>query len=169
VRRVHPRESIGRRLGRSITADGVVAALDEACHRRGAPEFIRCDNGPELVATAIKDWCRLVGTGTAYMEPGSPWQNPFVESFNGKDRDELFAREIFDSIFEARVPYEDWCNAYNRVRPHSRLGYCRPTFSRPRHQPRTLTEGGPVNGDRSSGPEAMAFGCGSSSPLDEDP
>lgn len=120
------RESIGRRLGRSITADDVVATLDEARRRRGAPQFIRCDNGPELVAAAITDWCRFAGTGTAYIEPGSPWQNPFVESFNGKARDELFAREIFDSVFEARVLYDDWCDAYNRVRPHSSLGYQAP-------------------------------------------
>ena len=120
------RESIGRRLGRSITADDVVATLDEARRRRGAPQFITCDNGPELVAAAITDWCRFAGTGTAYIEPGSPWQNPFVESFNGKARDELFAREIFDSVFEARVLYDDWCDAYNRVRPHSSLGYQAP-------------------------------------------
>ena len=120
------RESIGRRLGRSITADDVVAALDEAYRRRGAHQFIRCDNGPELVAVAIKDWCRFADTGTAYIEPGSPWQNPFVESFNGKARDELFAREVFDSVFEARVLYNDWCDAYNRVRPHSSLGYLAP-------------------------------------------
>jgi len=72
-------EDIGRRLGRSITADDVVAALDEAYRRRGAHQFIRCDNGPELISAALKDWCRVVGTGTAYIEPGSPWQNPFVE------------------------------------------------------------------------------------------
>jgi len=95
-------------VGRSVTADDVVAALDEAYQQRGAPEFIRCDNGPELIAAAILDWCRFLGTGTAYIEPGSPWQNPFVESFNGKARDELFAREIFDSVMEARVLFEDW-------------------------------------------------------------
>ena len=117
------RESIGRRLGRSITSDHVVAVLDQARQRRGAPELIRCDNGPELIAAAIRDWCRLAGTGTAYIEPGSPWQNPFVESFNGKARDELFAREIFNSVFEARVLYDDWCDVYNRLRPHSSLGY----------------------------------------------
>ncbi|HUZ89998.1 MAG TPA: IS3 family transposase [Candidatus Acidoferrales bacterium] len=120
------RESIGGRLSRSITADDVVSVLDQARSQRGTPEFIRCDNGPELVAAAIKDWCRFTGTGTAYIEPGSPWQNPFVESFNGKARDELFAREIFDSVFEARVLYADWCDAYNRLRPHSSLGYMSP-------------------------------------------
>ncbi|MBJ7603067.1 MAG: transposase family protein [Candidatus Dormibacteraeota bacterium] len=124
------RESIGRRLGRSITAEDVVAVLDEARRRRGKPQLLRCDNGPELVAAAIRDWCRLSGSGTAYIEPGSHCQNPFVESSNGKARDELFAREIFDSVFEARVLYDDWCDAYNRVRPHSSLGYMPPaTFA----------------------------------------
>lgn len=120
------RESIGARLGRSITADDVVAVLDQAQEQRGAPEFIRCDNGPELIAAAIKDWCRWMRTGTAYIEPGSPWQNPYVESFNGKVRDELFAREIFDTLLEARVLYEDWRDTYNRLRPHSSLGYLAP-------------------------------------------
>lgn len=122
----YTRENLARRVGRSVTADDVVEALDEACRRRGAPEFIRCDNGPELVSAAIRDWCRFVGTGAAYIEPGSPWQNPFVESFNGRARDELFAREIFDSVMEARVLFEDWCDTYNRHRPHSALGYVPP-------------------------------------------
>jgi len=120
------RENLARRLGRSITADDVVGALDEACARRGAPELIRCDNGPEFIAAAIQDWCHLHHTGTAYIDPGSPWQTPFVESFNGRARDELFAREIFDSVLEARVLFEDWCQVYNHQRPHSSLGYLPP-------------------------------------------
>lgn len=117
------RESIGGDIGRSITADGVIAALDAAYHLRGAPRFIRADNGPEFVAAALRDWCRFVGAGTAYIEPGSPWQNPYVESFNSRARDELFAREIFDSVREAKVLYADWRDVYNRHRPHSSLGY----------------------------------------------
>ena len=120
------RESIGGAVGRSITADAVIEILDQAVDQRGAPELIRCDNGPEFVAAAIRDWCRFLGTGTAYIEPGSPWQNPYVESFNGKARDELFAREIFDSLLEARVLYRDWRESYNRHRPHSSLGYLPP-------------------------------------------
>jgi putative transposase len=120
------RESLASRVSRSITADDVVAALDVACAERGAPEFIRCDNGPELVAAAIRDWCRFMGTGTAYIEPGSPWENPFVESFNGKLRDELFAREVFDTVMEARVLHADYTYAYNHHRPHSALGYLTP-------------------------------------------
>jgi putative transposase len=120
------RENLARRLGRSVTADDVVDALDEACATRGAPEFIRCDNGPEFIAAAIQDWCRFRGVGTAYIEPGSPWETPFVESFNGKARDELFAREIFDTVLEARVLWDDYCHGYNHHRPHSSLGYVPP-------------------------------------------
>ncbi len=110
-------------LGRSITAADVVAALDRAARLRGFPEHIRCDNGPEFVARAIRNWCRQTGAKTSYIEPGSPWQNPYVESFNSRARDELFAREIFDSILEARVLYADWCWSYNHLRPHSALNY----------------------------------------------
>lgn len=120
------RENVARRLGRSITADDVTYALDEASEVRGAPECIRCDNGPEFVAMAIRDWCRAHGTDTAYIELGSPWQNPYVESFNSRLRDELFAREVFDTIMEARMLFDDWCDTYNRHRPHSSLGYLPP-------------------------------------------
>lgn len=120
------RESVGGRVGRSITADDVVTVLDQLRLERGAPEYLRCDNGPEFVAAAIRDWCRFSGTGTSFIDPGSPWQNPYVESFNGRARDELFAREIFDSILEARVLYEDWRHAYNLHRPHRALGLLPP-------------------------------------------
>ncbi len=120
------RESVAGALARSITADDVVAILEEAAARRGAPAFIRCDNGPEFTAAAIRDWCRFSGTGSSFIEPGSPWQNPWVESFNGKARDELFDREVFDSILEAKVLYGDWREIYNHRRPHSSLGYRAP-------------------------------------------
>jgi putative transposase len=120
------RESIGGELGRSITADAVIRVLDQAYAQRGAPAFIRCDNGPEFIAQAILDWCRFMGTGTAYIEPGSPWQNPWVESFNSRLRDELFAREHFTSVREAKVLYDDWRHLYNHHRPHSALGYLPP-------------------------------------------
>ncbi len=110
-------------LGRSITAADVVAALDRAARLRGFPEQIRCDKGPEFVARAIRDWCRQTGAKTSYIEPGSPCQNPYVESLNSRARDERFAREIFDSILEARVLYADWCWSYNHLRPHSAPNY----------------------------------------------
>ena len=128
----HTRESVGRQLGRSITADDVVAVLEQARAERGAPEYLRMDNGPELVATALRAWCRRSGTGTLYIEPGSPWENPFVESFNARLRDELFNREIFLSVFEAKVLYFDWCDVYNKFRPHSSIGYLAPSMIAPK-------------------------------------
>jgi putative transposase len=120
------RESIGGELARSITADDIVRVLDGVVAARGAPRFIRCDNGPEFTAAAIKDWCRFSGAGSSFIEPGSPWQNPWVESFNARARDELFDREVFDSILEAKVLYDDWREIYNHRRPHSSLGYLAP-------------------------------------------
>ncbi len=120
------RESVGGQLGRSITADDVVAILDGAAAERGTPKYIRCDNGPEFIAAAIRDWCRFSSTGAAYIDPGSPWQNAYVESFNSRARDELFAREIFHSIMEAKVLYDDWRRTYNHYRPHSALNWLPP-------------------------------------------
>jgi putative transposase len=121
-----PGESVDGLLGRSITADDVVNELDNASLERGAPAFIRCDNGPEFSAAAIRDWCRFSGTGAACIDPGSPWQNAYVESFNSRARDELFAREFFPSIMEARVLYADWRRAYNHDRPHCALNWLPP-------------------------------------------
>ena len=80
------------------------------------------DNGPELIAWSLRDWCRLTGTGTVYIEPGSPWENPWIESFNGRARDELLNINEFGSLTEARVVIEDWRTEYNTWRPHSSLG-----------------------------------------------
>ena len=93
--------------------------LDRLVAERGAtPRFLRCDNGPEL-----RDWCRFTGAGTSYIEPGSPWQNPYVESFGSRLRDELLNVEAFNILLEAQVLVEDWRIEYNTVRPHSALGY----------------------------------------------
>jgi putative transposase len=89
--------------------------------RGTVPRFIRCDNGPELTANALRGWCRLTGTGTSYIEPGSPWQNPYVESFGGRLRDELLAVEAFSSLLKARVLVEDWRIECNTARPHRRF------------------------------------------------
>ena len=90
------------------------------------PENIRCDNGPELTANALRDWCRFTGTNTSYIEPGSPWQNPWVESYGGRMRDELLSIEQFDSLLEAQVLVADWRTDYNNYRPHSALGMLTP-------------------------------------------
>jgi putative transposase len=84
---------------------------------------IRSDNGPEFVAAVVREWIAAVGAQTAYIEPGSPWENGYVESFNGKLRDELLNGEIFDSLKEAQIVIEAWRCHYNNKRPHSSLGY----------------------------------------------
>jgi putative transposase len=124
----HTREALTIQVERRIDADATVKVLDRLVAERGTgPRFIRCDNGPELTANARRDWCRFTGARTSYIEPGSPWQNPYVESFGGRLRDELLAVEAFSSLLEARVLVEDWRIEYNSVRPHSALGYLTPT------------------------------------------
>jgi len=93
---------------------------------RGVPKFIRSDNGPEFIADAIKRWLQDQGVETLYIEPGSPWENGYVESFNGKFRDEVLNRELFYSVKEAKVIVESWRLEYNNHRPHSGLGYMTP-------------------------------------------
>ena len=91
--------------------------------RRLQPAYIRSDNGPEFIAQAVRDWIKAVGAKTAYIEPGSPWENGYCESFNGRMRDELLNGEIFYSLREAQIIIESWRKHYNTKRPHSALGY----------------------------------------------
>src|ERR1019366_6772842 len=122
------REALAMECQRRIDADRTVATLERLVELRGrAPEFIRCDNGPELTANALRDWCRFSKTASAYIEPGSPWQNPYVESFNSRVRDELLGGELFSSLAEAKGMVEDWREVYNQRRPHSALGMIAPT------------------------------------------
>jgi putative transposase len=124
----HTRQALAIQVQRRIDADATVAVLDRLVAERGAvPRYIRCDNGPELTAHALRDWCRFNQAGASYIEPGSPWQNPYVESFGGRLRDELLAVEAFNSLLEAQVLVEDWRIQYNTIRPHSALGYRTPT------------------------------------------
>ncbi len=116
------REALVMQVGRSITAEQTVAALEQLVAGRGAPENIRCDNGPELTAHALRDWCAGAQVTTSYIEPGAPWQNPFAESFNARVRDELLNLEEFSCLAEARILTEDWREAFNREHPHSALG-----------------------------------------------
>jgi putative transposase len=120
------REALVMRCERSITAEQTVTALEALVVERGAPSNIRCDNGPELTANALRDWCRLASVTTSYIEPGAPWQNPFAESFNARVRDELLNLEEFSCLAEAQVLTEDWRQDYNREHPHSALGYKSP-------------------------------------------
>jgi len=120
------RECLASFPARSINADRVVSVLEELVEWRGAPSAIRCDNGPELVAEGLKDWCRFEDVATSYIEPGAPWQNAYVESFNGHLRRELLEMETFHTLFEAKVLIEDWRLEYNHYRPHMSLGYLTP-------------------------------------------
>jgi len=123
----HTRESLEMLVARSIDADRAVEVLKRLAAERGAPVHLRCDNGPEMTGHALRDWCRFSKTGTAFIEPGSPWQNPFVESFHARVRDELLDVEEFSCVAEARVVIGDWQQDYNWRRPHSALGMLAPT------------------------------------------
>lgn len=109
-------------VARSIDADRVVATLDVLASQRGYPAFVRFDNGPELIAAAVADWCRLNGVHSVFIDPGSPWQNAWIESFNGRLRDEFLNGWHLDSLLEAQVLIEDWRIDYNTKRPHSAHG-----------------------------------------------
>lgn len=114
------REALTIVADHSIDADTVVATLDVLALRRGGPPaFIRFDNGPEFVSHAVAEWAKTTGTGALFIDPGSPWQNAWIESFNGRLRDELLDLWQFDSLLEARVLIEQWRIEYNTVRPHS--------------------------------------------------
>jgi putative transposase len=117
----HTREALAMRVGRTCTADDLVEVLAGLVAVRGAPEHLRMDNGPELLAWALRDYCRLAGPRTTYIEPGAPWENPYVESFNGRVRDELLNLEEFTSLTLAQVVVEAWRIEYNTYRPHSAL------------------------------------------------
>jgi putative transposase len=117
------REALCIRVARKLNSADVIDVLADLFIARGTPIFIRSDNGPELVATAVRSWINGVGARTAFIEPGSPWENGYMESFNGKFRDELLACEIFNTLAEAKVLIEQWRKHYNGKRPHSALGY----------------------------------------------
>jgi transposase InsO family protein len=119
----YTRECLAIDVARSLTSQDVLARLAELFVYRGVPEYIRSDNGPEFTAIAVREWLGRIGVKTLYIEPGSPWENGYCESFNGKLRDELLDGEIFYTLGEAKVIIEAWRRIYNEVRPHSSLGY----------------------------------------------
>jgi putative transposase len=123
----HTREALATPVARRMGADDTVSVLERIVELRGrAPKMIRCDNGPEFVSQSLRDWCRFNHAGTGYIEPGAPWQNPFVESFNGHLRRELLEMESFNSLLEAQLLLEDWRLEYNHYRPHQSLSYQTP-------------------------------------------
>ena len=119
----HTRECLAIRPGRHFRADDVVACLADLFITHGVPEHVRSDNGPEFTATVVREWLGRIGAKTLFIEPGSPWENGYVESFNGKLRDELLDREVFYTLKEVEVVVDQWRREYNQVRPHSALGY----------------------------------------------
>lgn len=125
----HTRECLAIRVERQLNAQRVLETLADLFVEHGPPEHIRSDNGPEFIATALRDWLGRLGVKTLYIEPGSPWENGYCESFNSKLRDELLNGEIFYSLKEAQVLIEWWRRHYNRLRPHSSLGYRPPAPS----------------------------------------
>jgi transposase InsO family protein len=122
----YSRECLALGMERSITASDVMETLDRLFTERGAPKYIRSDNGPEFIAQALKSWLAASGVGTLYIEPGSPWENAYSETFVGRLRDELLDRELFANLKEAQILAEDYRGHYNHHRPHGALGYLTP-------------------------------------------
>lgn len=117
------RECLAIRVARRINGFGVIETFADVMLQRGIPEHIRSDNGPEMTAKVVRSWFQKIGSKTLFIEPGSPWENGYCESFNGRLRDELLNGEIFYSLKEARIVIEQWRKHYNTKRPHSALGY----------------------------------------------
>jgi len=117
------RECLAIRVKRKLNSIDVIDVLTDLFILRGVPAFIRSDNGPEFVAEVVQKWIKAVGAKTAYIVPGSPWENGYCESFNGRFEDELLNGEIFYSLKEAQIIIEQWRKHYNTKRPHSALGY----------------------------------------------
>jgi transposase InsO family protein len=117
------RECLAIRIDRKLKSTDVIDVLSDLFILRGVPGHIRSDNGPEFIAQAVREWIAAVGAKTAFIEPGSPWENGYCESFNSKLRDELLNGELFYSLAEAKIVIESWRQHYNTLRPHSSLGY----------------------------------------------
>jgi transposase InsO family protein len=128
------RECLHIETAHNITGERIVEILKNLIARYGAPAFIRSDNGPEFLARAVRDWLAAQNIETAFIEPGSPWENAYSESFNSRFRDELLDREIFTSLLEARTLIEQHRRDYNERRPHSSLGYKTPKEFAREHQ-----------------------------------
>ncbi len=119
----YTRECLALPVERRMGSRQVMETLSEVMVWRGIPEHIRSDNGPEFIAQELRQWLSNLGTGTLYIEPGSPWENGYCESFNGKLRDECWNGEVFYSLQEAQVVIGQWRQQYNTMRPHAALGY----------------------------------------------
>ena len=119
----YSRECLAILVARKIKNQDVIDLLYYLFISHGIPEHIRSDNGPEFTAKKVRRWLTNLGVKTLFIEPSSPWENGYIESFNGKLRDELLDREIFMTLEEAKILIEQWRREYNQIRPHSSLGY----------------------------------------------
>ena len=144
------RECLAIRIDRKLNSTDVIDALSDLFILRGVPGHVRSDNGPEFIAKAVREWIAAVGAKTAFIEPGSPWENGYCESFNSKLRDELLNGEIFYSLAEAKVIIEAWRRYYNTERPHSSLGYKPPA-------PEAIVWPAPPRGSVPPSAQAMAL------------
>jgi len=117
------RECLAIEVDRKLNSANVIEVLARLFAERGTPQYLRSDNGPEFIARRVRFWLKRHGVDTLFIEPGSPWENGYIESFNGKLRNELLEREIFDTLYESQVLIERWRIQYNTIRPHSSLGY----------------------------------------------
>ena len=139
-------EALAIRIERKLKSADVIDLLSDLFILHGVPGHIRSDNGPEFIAKAVQEWIALVGAKTAYITPGSPWENGFIESFNARLRDELLDGEIFYTLKEAKIVIESWRRHYNTVRPHGSLGYKPPApeVFVPAFAARTTAQPGPT-------------------------
>ncbi len=155
-------------MARRLRSDDVLERLSWLFATRGVPAHLRSDNGPEFTAKVVRNWLHRVGVKTLLIEPGSPWENGYVESFNGKLSDELLNGEVFYTLKEAKVLIERWRVYYNTVRPHSALGYRPPApetrmiATRNSNRPDKLIEEGGMGGGPAASPWA---GSASLAPL----
>ena len=151
----YTRECLSIDVDRALKTEDVLERLTHLFVTRGVPDHIRSDNGPEFTAQRVREWLGHLGVKTLFIEPGSPWENGYIESFNGKLRDELLNGEWFDTLLEARVLAERWRTHYNTVRPHSSLGYRPPAPEA--IQPCPPGSATPRPPDRAEGNEAMTL------------
>jgi len=151
----HTRECHVLRADRALKSRDVLEWLQRAIQKHGAPKYLRSDNGPEFIAKVVQQWLAKAKIQTIYIEPGSPWQNGFVESFHGRFRDECLNREQLWTLTEARVVIEDYRQEYNQRRPHSKLGYESPANYAQRELPSPVAVGlrPPSTGDGQTGTE----------------
>jgi transposase InsO family protein len=141
------RECVAIEVGYSLSSAEVIQVLDWLFLLRGHPEHLRSDNGPELIAYEVQRWLAERGCQTIYITPGSPWENPYIESFIGKLRDECLDQYLFANLAETREIVEHWRQEYNEYRPHSSLEYLTPMEFAAQHQPDAVANGAVVKSE----------------------